>query len=241
MPQAELEANSIDHKQEAARLAALNSSGILDTAPEPSYDAITRLSAEYFQAEVALLGFVDETRIWIKSHWGEDVRELPRNNSIFEMVLDEDGPLVIPDLSQHPRFQGHRLLIRRFAVAFFAGVPVRSRSGKILGVLTIFCRHPRAALAPDEIEMFENLADMVASQLELHKQQPSLPYPDRPGRAFQICAAPWTSASLCSTTNLKSISPPAKSSASRRSSAGRILNAGLSRLWTSSPWPRSAA
>jgi EAL domain-containing protein (putative c-di-GMP-specific phosphodiesterase class I) len=173
MLQAELEANSIDHKQEAARLAALNSSGILDTAPEPSYDAITRLSAEYFQAEVALLGFVDETRIWIKSHWGEDVRELPRNNSIFEMVLDEDGPLVIPDLSQHPRFQGHRLLIRRFAVAFFAGVPVRSRSGKILGVLTIFCRHPRAALAPDEIEMFENLADMVANQLELHKLRKS--------------------------------------------------------------------
>jgi EAL domain-containing protein (putative c-di-GMP-specific phosphodiesterase class I) len=169
MPQAELETNRMDRQQEAARLAALTSTGILDTAPEPSYDAITRLSAEYFQAEVALLGFVDETRIWVKSYWGEAVRELPRKNSIFEMVLDEDGPVVIPDLSQHPRFQGHRLRIRQFNASFFAGVPVRSRDGRVLGVLTIFSRTPRRALAPNELEMFENLAGMAASQLELHK------------------------------------------------------------------------
>ncbi|MGA2674643.1 MAG: EAL domain-containing protein [Terracidiphilus sp.] len=173
MPQAELEAKRIDRRREAVRLAALTSTGILDTAPEPSYDVITRLAAEYFHAEVALLGFVDETRIWIKSHWGEDVRELPRANSIFEMVLDEDGPVVIPDLSQHPRFQGHRLLIRRFQVAFFAGVPVRSGSGRILGMLTIFRREPRGAMEPDELRMLENLAGMVANQIELHRLRKS--------------------------------------------------------------------
>ena len=47
-----------------------------------------------------LLGFADESRVWIKSYWGEPVRELPRKQSIFEMVLAEDGPVVVPDISK---------------------------------------------------------------------------------------------------------------------------------------------
>ena len=39
-----------DRRQEDARLAALVSTDILDTPPEAAYDTITRLAAEYFQA-----------------------------------------------------------------------------------------------------------------------------------------------------------------------------------------------
>jgi len=86
MQQAELETNRVDQEQEAARLAALKATGILDTPPEPSYDAITRLAAEYFQADASGLAFGDESRIWVKSCWGQNIRELPKKNSIFEMV-----------------------------------------------------------------------------------------------------------------------------------------------------------
>ena len=55
-------------------------------------DTITRLTAEYFKADTVLLGFADESRVWIKSYWGESVRELPRKGSMFEMVLAADGP-----------------------------------------------------------------------------------------------------------------------------------------------------
>jgi len=61
-------------EKEVARLAALAATGILDTEPEASYDAITRLSVEYFQADTALLGFADDSRVWIKSHSGQVVR-----------------------------------------------------------------------------------------------------------------------------------------------------------------------
>ena len=67
MPQTELETGSTERQQEDARLAALISTGILDSPPESGYDAITRLAAEYFQADTALLGFADESRVWIKS------------------------------------------------------------------------------------------------------------------------------------------------------------------------------
>jgi EAL domain-containing protein (putative c-di-GMP-specific phosphodiesterase class I) len=169
MSNVDLESGEVDSQQEEIRLAALISTEILDTDPEPAYDAVTRLAAEYFQADTALLGFADESRVWIKSHWGEAIRELPRNKSIFNMVLAEDGPVVVPDVSRHPEFAGTRMTIRRLEVLSFASVPVRSPSGSILGVLTIFGRQARRNMALDELRMLESLAEMAGSQLELRR------------------------------------------------------------------------
>src|SRR5436305_3088159 len=88
--------------RESARLAALDALQILDTPPQPGYDAITRLAADYFEAESAIIAFADETRVWVKSRWGEAPRELPRANSVFDLVLAAEGPLVIPDIREHP-------------------------------------------------------------------------------------------------------------------------------------------
>jgi len=169
MQQVAFETITIDQQQEETRLAALASTGILDTPPEPSYDAIARLAAKYFQADTALLGFADETRVWIKSYWGEPVRELPRDQSIFEMVLAEDGPVIVPDTSKHSRFLLRGQTLRRLRISSFASAPVRSSEGKILGVLTIFGSKPRRPMAPDELRMLESLAGMAAAQLELRR------------------------------------------------------------------------
>ena len=165
----ELQTNRIDRPQEDARLAALAATGILDTDPEPSFDAITRLSAAYFRADTVLLGFADGSRVWVKSYWGEAVRELPRNGSVFEMVLAANGPVIVPDISRDPGFEGRRMTLRRLDVTSFASAPVRSPSGLILGALTIFSCQPRRTMALDELRMLESLADMVASQLELRR------------------------------------------------------------------------
>lgn len=183
MQQVKLETRKTDWRQEDARLAALASTGILDSAPEPSFDAITRLSAEYFKADTVLLGFTDESRIWIKSYWGEPVRELPRKHSVFEMVLAEDGPVVVPDVAKDPHFRGCRLAVRRLEVASFASVPIRCADGKILGALTIFGCQPRRGMAVQELRMLESLADIVASQLELRRLRKAV-HANRPQAAL---------------------------------------------------------
>ena len=169
MQQEALEIAGLDRQQEASRLTALIATGILDTAPESGYDAITRLAAEYFQADSAALGFADESRIWMKSSWGQHVRELPRKNSIFDLVLAEDGPVIVSGFCQSPQIDGPLLILKLLDAAFFAAAPVRSFDGKILGALVIFCHEPRHGLAPDELRMLESLADMAASQLELRR------------------------------------------------------------------------
>jgi EAL domain-containing protein (putative c-di-GMP-specific phosphodiesterase class I) len=151
------------------RLSALASIDILDTPPEPVYNAITRLAAEYFQADTVLLGFADESRIWIKSSWGEQIRELPRSGSVFDKVLAANGPVVVPDMAHLPEFGAQSFMLRRVPVASFASVPVRSANREILGVLTIYSGRTRRAMASDELHMLECMAGMVASELELRR------------------------------------------------------------------------
>jgi EAL domain-containing protein (putative c-di-GMP-specific phosphodiesterase class I) len=174
MAKAALVAATMDVQGEDARLAALIATGILDSEPEPVYDAVTRLAAEYFHADTVLLGFADASRVWIKSYWGEPVRELPRARSVFDLVLASDGPVVVPDVSAHPLFEGRRLVVRRLQVASFASVPVRSHDGLILGALTILGCHPRRGMAIDELRMLESLAEMAAGQLELRRLRSTL-------------------------------------------------------------------
>src|ERR1700688_4223273 len=131
MPQAGIETSERHEHQESVRLASLYSTGILDTPPEPAFDAITRLAAEYFGADSAMIGFADETRVWIKSHWGEVIREVPRNRSIFNMVLALQGPLVVRDIRGHPDFQEPNLQFQTAKAVFFASAPVRTNEGSI--------------------------------------------------------------------------------------------------------------
>src|SRR5579863_1059147 len=123
--------------EEAMRLLAVHRLGILDTPAESAYDAITRLAADYFEADSAVISFADETRVWVKSHWGEAIRELPRANSIFDMVREADGPLVVPDIRCHPGFQGQKLHLRTLNVVFLAAAPVRTTDGEVVGILLI--------------------------------------------------------------------------------------------------------
>ena len=169
MPQTEIGIVEMERQQEEARLAALKSAEILDTSPESSYDAITRLAGEYFHADSAMIAFADESRVWTKSSWRYSVREIPRANSIFNLVLAQDGTVIIPDISRHPR---HNTLLPRLSnlgVTSLASAPVRSSEGRILGVLTLFRNEAFEEMQPEAIRTLEGLAGLVSNQLELRR------------------------------------------------------------------------
>jgi EAL domain-containing protein (putative c-di-GMP-specific phosphodiesterase class I) len=167
MAQSEIVKSNVGHTPEALRLAALAATGILDSEPEASFDAITRLCADYFKADAVFLGFADESRLWIKSFWGEPVRELPRRNSVFDLMLAENGPIIVPDVQEDPRFRDEGLALRRLEARSFAAVPVRCFDGNIMGELAVLSSRPRRSMARDELRMLESLAELAANQVEL--------------------------------------------------------------------------
>lgn len=152
---------------ETARITALYETGILDSPRDPAFDAISRLAAEHFHADITAIGFADETRLWIKSSCGDTIRERPREGSIFNMVLAADGPVQIPNLQQCEEFQKHRFHAHLGRFVFAACVPIRTPDKHIIGSLTIFRHHLCDPLTPDEMETLENMAEMVSAQVEL--------------------------------------------------------------------------
>jgi GAF domain-containing protein len=67
---------------ESERLAALRSYRVLDTPPEPEFDALVQLAARACQTPVALISLIDERRQWFKAQVGLSVRETPLDRSI---------------------------------------------------------------------------------------------------------------------------------------------------------------
>jgi EAL domain-containing protein (putative c-di-GMP-specific phosphodiesterase class I) len=170
MPKIEFGIEAPDQrKEETARLAALNSTGILDSSPESGYDAIVRLAAEYFHADSCTISFADESRVWIKASWRHPIRELPRANSIFDLVLAQNGPVIVTEIARHPQRNTLLPRLKHLGVTSFASAPVRSSNERILGILTIFWTEPSQQMPPEAIQMLESLASLVSSQLELRK------------------------------------------------------------------------
>lgn len=155
--------------EEAARLAALRSLTILDTAPEAAFDNLVRIAATCLRADLVSLTFVDETRVWSKASQGEKLKEFPRAGTIIEQVIVENRSLVISDFLAFPADLLQSVQHRWLDLRFFAGVPLRLSTGEAVGVLCICGRQPRAEFSAEELTLLESIAAQVSDQLELRR------------------------------------------------------------------------
>ena len=64
--------NTVPLKNEAERVDALRRYQILDTPPEPAFDRIAEMAANFFHVPMADVSLVDEDRVWFKSRVGID-------------------------------------------------------------------------------------------------------------------------------------------------------------------------
>ena len=151
---------------ETERLDALRAYDILDTQPETAFDRIARLAAAITGAPIALVTLIDERRAWFKATLGLSAREVPREHSFCGHAILEERVMVIGDAAADPRFAGNPLVLGPPHIRFYAGAPLRSRSGHNVGALCVIDRQPRA-LDADTAARLADLADSVVDALEL--------------------------------------------------------------------------
>lgn len=154
---------------EPARLLKLAEYQVLDTAPEPSFDALTALTAYVTGAKVALVSLVDATRVWFKSHHGSDVSEATRDTSFCTHVVSREVHLVVPDARLDPRFADYPQVVGPPHLRFYAGYPLRTADGFVLGSLCALDRQPRE-LTTQQLELMRRLAHLVVDELEMRRQ-----------------------------------------------------------------------
>ncbi|WP_061933176.1 GAF domain-containing protein [Aureimonas sp. AU22] len=150
-----------------ARLETLNRYEILDTAPEPGFDAIVREASRTCAAPVALVTLVDRERQWFKARHGLEQTETVLDQSVCAHALGSRELLVIPDLSLDPRTAANPLVTGGSHLRFYAGAPLVAPNGHVLGTLCVVDDVPRpAGLSPEQADRLRALAGEVMGELE---------------------------------------------------------------------------
>ena len=155
---------------EAERLAALRSYDILDSDVEASFDALPRLAAAILEVPVALITVLDEHRQWFKSRYGLDLAETPRDVSFCAHVVAQGAGLVVRDAREDPRFSGNPFVAPENGVRFYAGMPLQTPAGFVLGTLCAVDYQPKKP-TPRQLEMLALLAGQVVDQLEARRER----------------------------------------------------------------------
>jgi adenylate cyclase len=156
---------------ESQRLAALRALEILDTAPEIAYDEIAALAAQICGCPVAYISFIDDDRRWLKAKYGLpiDVVEAPRETAVCSTTICGIDVLVVPDMTQDPRFDRSPMVVGDPRCRFYCGMPLITDEGYALGTLCVMDFEPRQVTF-EQIESMRRLSRQVLAQLELRRK-----------------------------------------------------------------------
>ncbi len=155
-------------------LAACAAMGLLDDSRrDKELENLAAQIAEAFGAPIALVSVTLDDRRWFKAHLairtghGES-RSAARDSSFCTHVIQSGHPIFVSDATVHPIFSSHPL-VRRGLVASFAGAPMTTSDGEVLGALCLLDTRP-AAMDAARVDLLARLARRVGSEFELRSK-----------------------------------------------------------------------
>ncbi|MEH2077000.1 MAG: GAF domain-containing protein [Nostoc sp.] len=153
---------------EVARLQALRQYQILDTEPEKAYDNLAQLAAFICDTPISLVNFIDENRQWFKAKVGLDVSEMPRCVGLSYLCQEQGQVVVVPDTLADEKLANNAIVTGYPYVRFYAGVPLITPKGDMLGTLCVIDQVPKE-LSQKQVEALVALSHLVIDQLELRR------------------------------------------------------------------------
>ncbi|MCY7342712.1 MAG: SpoIIE family protein phosphatase [Pseudonocardia sp.] len=154
----------------AARLRQVVRSGLLDTEREEAFDRFARLAAMMLGEVTAFVTVVDERRSFWKacvtaSGGTLEDRQNTVEQSFCRYVIGTDRPLIVSDARVHPVTRDNPS-VESMGVIAWAGYPVRTPDGQVLGTFCVVGDRPRDWSATD-LQVLETLAHAVAGEVAL--------------------------------------------------------------------------
>ena len=152
-----------------ARVAALHSYGVLDTEREQGYDDVTFLASHICETPYSTITLVDRDRQFFKSEHGFGTRETNRSDGICACAINAPSMMVVGDLKLDERFRANPFVADGPQLRFYAGAPLITPDGHIIGTVCVFDDKPRE-LRPDQLQALSALARQVMARMELHRK-----------------------------------------------------------------------
>jgi formate hydrogenlyase transcriptional activator len=154
---------------EAQRLEALRRYGVLDTPPEPEFDDLAQLASLICRTPFAAISLIDAERRWFKATVGLSPTEIPRTQSLCAETIQQSDVLIVNDTLADARFRTKPLVAGEPHVRFYAGAPLITPLGHVVGTICVMDRGPRT-LVPEDADALRVLGQQVMTRLELRRQ-----------------------------------------------------------------------
>jgi len=151
------------------RLATLAQYRMLDTDPEPQFDALVEAAARETAAPISTISLIDARRQWFKARLGLDVKEGPIEESFCAKAIEQDDVFVVPDARIDARFRDYPNVTGGTGIRFYAGAPLRMRNGARIGTICVIDVEPRAGLDDEERIALQDLARRTVAAFELRR------------------------------------------------------------------------
>jgi serine phosphatase RsbU (regulator of sigma subunit) len=162
-----------DRLSDPHRLRALESAALLDTPAEMAFDRLTSLASRILGAPVALVSLVTPDRQFFKSQCGlpspySERRETPLSHSFCQYVVEDGAALIVEDAREDERLASN-LAIADLGVIAYAGYPIRTLDGEVLGSFCAIDDRPRV-WSPGDLEILSELASAATDVVALRSE-----------------------------------------------------------------------
>ena len=155
-------------ENDAERIDALRTSGLLDGHAREDLDALAKRAADVFGVGFAVISAIDAEHEFIVGQSKDlpgattgDMIVMPRAEAVCDHVVASGKTLVVPDTERDPRFADHPA-IALWSTRFYAGAPLKTPDGHVLGALCLLDTKPHT-LKEGEVDLLGRLAADVVS------------------------------------------------------------------------------
>ncbi|WP_127845182.1 GAF domain-containing protein [Psychroflexus aestuariivivens] len=156
-------------KSENNRLEDLKSYKILDTNPEDELNELAEIASLTCNAPISLITFIDKDRQWFKAKIGLDIPETSRSHSFCQHTLNKPKEVfVINDSLKDDRFKDNPLVINQPNIRFYAGVPLETPDGNVLGTLCVIDHKPHT-ISKNQEKVLQILSKKAMDYLNTRK------------------------------------------------------------------------
>ncbi|OWV71022.1 diguanylate cyclase [Rhizobium sp. R634] len=153
-------------QRENERLAALQQLDLLDTPRDEGFERIVRLIKQIFAIDIGIVSLIDGHRQWYKACSGLAADEVALDDTFCRCVVDCDEPVIVQDATKDSRFARHPSVTGADHIRFYAGVPLRTKAGHMIGTVCAIDRRPRS-FGNRDLAILEELAGAAMDRIEL--------------------------------------------------------------------------
>lgn len=166
------------------RLAVLRDLHVLDTPPEQDFDRIALAAKRLLRADSALISLIDDDRVWFKSRYGFEAKEVDRGLSFCAHAIAPASMFIVLDATKLNMFVDHPLVAGPPHIRFYAGAPLIVDDAAI-GVLCVIDSKPHVRLTDSQKAAFARLAE-EAADLFIDRKQTGAQAAARNARAMRL-------------------------------------------------------